>query len=96
MQKILNQESFLKVTIENVSQVYLGRNNVCRCGCAGTYTATSFMKDPRSEVNDQLVVKRLKRAKQLVLEGAEADFNGSYANIVTGNDRALTFYFDEM
>jgi len=54
------------------------------------------MKNPRTVINDSLVEKRLKRAKKLIAEGAEYDFGGSYVNIVMGNDRALTLYFDEL
>jgi len=93
----MTQEQFLQsVTLKNVSQVYSGKDHCCRCGCRGTYTATSYMKNPRTVINDSLVEKRLKRAKKLIAEGAEYDFGGSYVNIVTGNDRALTLYFDEL
>lgn len=93
----MTKEQFLQsCTIENISQTYSGRDNVCRCGCAGTYTATSYMKNPRSEVDDKLVESRLKRAKRLILSGADAEFGGNHLNISTGNDRALTFYFDEL
>lgn len=93
----MTKEQFLQsCTIENISQTYSGRDNVCRCGCAGTYTATSYMKNPRSEVNDKLVESRLKRAKRLILSGADARFSDNHLNISTGHDRALTFYFDEL
>ena len=92
----MTKEQFLQVEISNISQVYLGKDRYCRCGCGGTYTATTFMKNPRSEVNDSLVQKRLKRAKKLVLEGAEVGYGNTYVNITTGNNRALTFYFDEL
>ena len=93
----MTKEQFLQsCTIENISQTYSGRDRVCRCGCAGTYTATSYMKNPRSDVNDKLVESRLKRAKRLILSGAEHEFLGTCLNLVTGNDRALTFYFDEL
>lgn len=89
-------EQFLQSEISNISQVYFGKDRYCRCGCGGTYTATSYMKDPRSEVNDSLVQKRLKRAKKLVLEGAEVGYGNTYVNVVTGRNRALTFYFDNL
>lgn len=92
----MNEIKFLQAEISNISQVYLGKDNCCRCGCGGTYTATSYMIDPRSEVNDALVEKRLKRAKRLVSEGAEVYYGDTYVNIPTGENRALTFYFDEV
>jgi hypothetical protein len=54
------------------------------------------MVNPRSEVNDKLVEKRLKHGKRLIESGAKADFNTTYVNISTGNNRALTIYFDEL
>ena len=92
----MNKETFLSLGIESISQVYSGKDHHCRCGCGGEYTATSFMKDPRSDVNDSLVAKRLKRAKKLISEGAEYDFGTNYLNLVTGDNRCLCFYFDEI
>ena len=92
----MTKEQFLQVEISNISQVYLGKDHCCRCGCGGKYTATSFMKNPRSEVNNKLVETRLKRAKKLVLEGVEVEYSDIYVNISTGRNKALTFYFDEL
>lgn len=93
---MLTKETFLSSTLNQISQVYLGKDHHCRCGCGGDYTATSFMVNPRSDVDDALVSKRLKRAKRLVESGAEADYSSTYVNIKTGENRALTFYFDEV
>ena len=92
----MNKVKFLQAEISNISQVYFGKDRCCRCGCGGTYTATSYMENPRSEVNDALVEERLKRAKKLVLEGAKVMYEDTYVNISTGVNRALTFYFDEV
>ena len=92
----MTKEQFLQAEISNISQVYLGKDHCCRCGCGGTYTATSYMENPRSDVNDSLVEKRLKRAKKLILEGVEVEYADIYVNISTGENRALTFYFDEV
>ena len=92
----MTKEQFLQAEISNISQVYFGKDRCCRCGCGGTYTATSYMENPRSEVNDALVEERLKRAKKLVLEGAKVEYEDTYVNISTGVNRALTFYFDEV
>ena len=54
--------------------MYSGKRNCCRCECGGNYNATSFMINPRSEVNDGLVEKRLKRAQRLVENGADVDY----------------------
>lgn len=92
----MNTEKFLQIELKDVSKVYSGKRNCCRCGCGGTYTATSYMVEPRSDINDKLVEKRLKRAKKLVLEGVDVDFGDNYVDIETGNNRCLTFYFDEL
>jgi len=93
----MNQEQFLQATVSQVSQVYSGKRNCCRCGCGGTYTATTFMEKPRTdEISDALVAKRLKRAQGLVLEGAEVDYGDTYIDVKTGQDRTLTFYFGEI
>jgi hypothetical protein len=92
----MNKEKFLELTIEQVSQVYLGRRNCCRCGCGGDYTSTSFADGPRSEVNDSLVAKRLKRAQDLVKQGADVDYGDTWIDVRTGQDRSLTFYIDDL
>ena len=92
----MTKEEFLQTDISKISQVYSGKRDCCRCGCGGEYTSTSYMKDARSDVNDKLVEKRLKRAKKLILEGAETDNGGTYLDVKTGNNRTLTFYFDDL
>lgn len=95
MEKNITKEEFLNATLDKISQVYAGREG-CRCGCVGEYTATSFMKKPRSKVDDVLVGKRLKRAKGLIKKGIPYELGTTYINIITGVRRVLTFYFDEV
>lgn len=92
----MNIDEFLNTDISKISNVYNGKRDCCRCGCKGTYTSTSFAKDIPSDVNDKLVEKRLKRAKKLIQQGAEFDNGGTYLDIKTGEDRTLTFYFDDL
>lgn len=92
----MNKEKFLALTIEGISQVYMGKRNCCRCGCGGDYKATSFMQNPRSEVNDSLVAKRLKRAQELVRQGADTEYGDTWIDVETGQDRTLTFYVDDL
>jgi hypothetical protein len=92
----MNKETFLNLSIESISQVYMGKRRHCRCGCSGEYTATSYMKEPRSTVDDMLVYQRLKRAKMLVLNGADVDYGQTYIDVQTGENRTLTFYTDEL
>lgn len=94
--KINNQEDFLNAKLSQVSQVYVGKDHCCRCGCGGTYVSTTYMKDARSTVNDSLAQRRLTKAQKLVREGASVDYQGSYVNVVSGNNRAITVYFDDV
>jgi hypothetical protein len=90
------KEEFLNMTVSDISQVYLGKRRHCRCGCGGDYKSTSFMQNPRSEVNDSLVAKRLKRAQELVRQGADVDYGDTYIDVETGANKSLTFYTDEL
>jgi len=93
----MTKEEFLEIGLEKISQVYQGKDNHCRCGCGGEYTATTFMEDPRSDVDDVLVAKKLERAKKLISSGsANPEFGTTYVNVVTGRNRVLCFYFDEL
>lgn len=94
--KNITKEEFLNISLDKISQVYTGKRNCCRCGCGGEYTSTSFMKNPRSEVNNKLVEQRLKRAKTLINKGADVDYYDTFVDVQTGADRTLTFYFDEL
>ena len=93
----MNKSSFLEASLTQISQVYYGKRNHCRCGCGGTYTATTYMVNPRTDnVNDESVAKRLRRAKKLVMSGADVDYGDTYVDVQTGENRTLTFYFDEV
>jgi hypothetical protein len=94
--QINNELDFLNVTLSQVSQIYVGKDNCCRCGCGGTYIATSFMKDARSEVNDSLAQRRLNKALKLVRDGSFVEYGGTYVNVVSGNNRAICIYFDDI
>lgn len=87
---------FISKELKDISQVYSGERDCCRCGCRGTYTATSFMENPHSDVNNKLIEKRLKRCKQLVLDGAQFDSGDTYVDVTTGNNRSMCFYFDDL
>lgn len=89
-------EDFLKISINQISQVYNGRRDCCRCGCGGEYVSSSFADGNRSEINDKLIEKRIQRAKRMIKEGAEYDLGYTYLDLKTGNNRTLTFYFDDL
>jgi hypothetical protein len=94
--KAITREQFLKSQLSDISQVYNGKRNCCRCGCKGDYVASSYMANNRSEVNDRLIEKRLARAKRLVEQGADVGYGDTYVDVECGDDRTLTFYFDEL
>jgi len=96
METKITESEFLQKDLSDISQVYYGKRNCCRCGCGGDYTATSYMISPRSEVNDSLVLKRLKRAKKLVERGADIMNGSTYFEVETSENRCYTFYFDEV
>ena len=85
------------IQLDQISQIYIGKDRVCRCGCAGTYVSTSYMEDPRNDVDDKLAGSRLKRAKKLALNTtSEVDYQDTYINVSYGKDRAITIYLDEV
>jgi len=88
------KEYFLNCTIKDISQMYQGERDCCRCGCRGNYWATSYMKDTRRDVDDKKVARCLRRAKKLVSSGCEFEIEETYIDVKTGNNRSLTFYFD--
>ena len=93
----ITKEQFLNATIKDISQVYNGRRDCCRCGCGGTYIATSYDTGGRSDINDKLAEKRLKRAKDIVKKGVfDVMYGDSFVDVECGADRSLTFYFDEV
>jgi hypothetical protein len=93
----ITQEEFLNSTLNQISQVYNGKQNCCRCGCKGDYRSTSFHKDSKGDTtNDKLIQKRLDRCKELVKNGAVTTYYETCVDVTTGNDRAMTFYFDDI
>ena len=85
------------IQLDQISQIYIGKDRVCRCGCAGTYVSTSYMEDPRNDVDDKLAGSRLKRAKKLSLNtDSVVDYSNNHINIGYGDNRAITIYLDEL
>ena len=86
-----------EIQLDQISQIYLGKNHYCRCGCGGTYVSTSYMEDPRNDVDDKLAGSRLKRAKKLALNtDSVVDYSDNHINIGYGDNRAITIYLDEL
>lgn len=94
--KKVNKKSFLNTNVLNVSQVYKGKRDCCRCGCGGIYTSTSYMLKPRSDINDKKVSRYLEQAKKLIKQGVDVIYGDTYVDVETGDNKTLTFYFDEV
>lgn len=93
----MTKKQFLKSKNKNFSQVYFGKDRCCRCGCGGHYIATTYMINPRSKVNDDLFNEKLNEAKVLIETNRAIFEKGeNFVNISYGENRALTFYFDEI
>ena len=74
------------IAAERISQIYLGKDRICRCGCAGEYVTPEH----------PMFHKRLKRFHALVCkEGSQTEDGGSYINVSYGNDRAMTIYLND-
>jgi hypothetical protein len=86
MMKERNMTQKPTFTAENVTRIYLGADNVCRCGCKGDY----------QDRGEPLFDKRLKRFAKMWenYQPTDDDLGGFYLNMSYGNDRALTVYFD--
>lgn len=92
--KVMNIQ---EITLDQISQIYIGKDNHCRCGCGGKYVSTSFMEEPRNTVDDKLAMTRLKRAKKLASNKSnQIEYGGNHINISFGNNRAITIYTDEV
>ena len=95
----MTKKQILNLKLEEITTIYKGKRNCCRCGCGGEYVSTSYMKNPRSEVDNKKALKLLNRAKSLVKKGASYEcsetFKPCWIDIETGKDKSITLYFDE-
>jgi len=73
--------------MEKITKIYLGRDKVCRCGCAGEYT---YPGEPKFEKR----VKRFLKKWESYSPSKDDVCEGVYMNLSYGQDRALTAYFD--
>ena len=86
-----------EINLDQVSTVYVGLDNHCRCGCGGTYANTSYMEGAGDEVDDKLALRRLNKAKKLALQpDTEVEYNDTFINVSYGNNRAITIYLDDL
>jgi len=87
-----------EITLDQVSQIYVGKDRNCRCGCGGTYIATTFMESPRTDIIDNIrAQKNLTRAKKLALKkDVLVEYGDNHINVGFGNNRAICIYTDEL
>lgn len=73
--------------LDRAKKVYVGRDHVCRCGCAGVY----------HEQGTRGFKMAITRAKKLLEENSWRSYdevNATYVNFISGKDRAITVYFE--
>lgn len=69
-----------------ISQIYMGKDECCRCGCKGEYVVPG----------DRMFLKRLVRFEKLVCTpGSQTEDFGNYINVSYGNNRAMTVYLND-
>jgi hypothetical protein len=74
------------IDFSKATQIYLGADSACRCGCRGTY----------AKQGSRLFSSRENRIKNLTCDEVsdiEVDPNNEYVNISLPNNRAITVYF---
>ena len=74
------------IKFEKATHVYSGQDEVCRCGCKGSYF-------PKGTVG---FTRAVNRARKMIAEYVPTpnDVGSNYINISFGNDRAICVYFD--
>lgn len=73
-----------------ITKIYMGRDRICRCGCAGEYV------DRGEPMFEKRVERFMKMAQTYNFKDNryQNDIGPNYVNISYGRDRALTIYFD--
>lgn len=72
----------------DLDQIYVGKQNCCRCGCGGDYA---------DQDNPKLLEKRFNRFKRMVEAGDHITYIDSkqlILEITTGHDRCITVYLN--
>lgn len=83
-----------KFKAEAVTRIYLGRDRICRCGCAGEYVERG---EPMFEKRLERFIKMAENynfEEHVSAYGGFLDMGDNYMNISYGKDRAMTVYFD--
>lgn len=85
-----------KIQFKDVSQIYCGKQDSCRCGCGGYYVATSNMINPRSDVNDKVCKKLIKEFNRIMKYKGLAEDQETYKEVSLDNKTCITIYLDEI
>ena len=85
-----------ELQLKNISTIYIGKDHHCRCGCGGKYVSSSFMDNPRSEVNDIQILNLLQRAQKYNKKYNTAEYGETYINVSMKNNRCICIYTDEL
>ena len=74
----------MQFNAEAVTQIYLGQDRACRCGCKGEYVRRG----------EPLFDRRVKRFARMwaCYTPADGDVSAGYLNVRYGENRALTVY----
>jgi hypothetical protein len=86
--KPFDQKTRFNLDDYELDQIYLGKQDCCRCGCGGDYA---------DQDNPELLNKRFNRFKRMAEVGALISYIDSkqlILEITTGQDRCLTVYLN--
>lgn len=83
----------MTIDISKITKIYMGRDRICRCGCAGEYVERG---EPlfESRVSRFMKMAETYNFEEHVTDQGFLDKGPNYMNISYGKDRALTVYFD--
>lgn len=96
IKEIKNIDDIKSIKLSDVSQIYIGKDKACRCGCLGYYISTSYMLKPRSEVDDKQAQELLDQSIEFVIKGFEIECRETLVNIKIGSGQAITIYLNEL
>lgn len=85
---MINEGDYVKIyDSAKVRSIYMGKDNHCRCGCAGEYVKRGEPKFDRRLMMFQKKLLKYTPTKDDIMVG-------EYVNVSYGNNRALTVYFE--
>ena len=74
-----------------ITEIYTGRDNACRCGCAGRYFTSEDREFPKLVARFEKSWARYEKAGKVTKDDV---VDGIYKNISFSGNKALTAYFD--